>query len=397
MPIINYFIIASLVQAIGMLVDEFYFHYKRSLPRWERLGHPLDTITVIIIFIILAITDPLFETPPILFVMIIFSCLFITKDEWVHQEHCSGGELWLHALLFVVHPIVLFLAWASWKESGFSVPHQIQLTMLIVFLLYQVIYWNLIKSEKSKINNEFYNDLGEEWYHSKDDSVALLRAEAKVKNPWVAKMIHQHYPEQELKKLKLLDVGCGAGLLTNDLALSGIQVTGIDLSESSLEMAEKYDTSKTVKYIKANAYQLPFEDKSFDVVTSMDFLEHVEEPLKVVNEISRVLKPGGLFIFHTFNRNLLAHLVIIKGMEWLVKDVPRNLHVIELFVKPSEMKKYCLQSGMSEPLFTGIAPKIMSLTFLKLLLLRKVDPHFGFQLQKSTVVAYLGTTKKNLV
>ena len=102
--------------------------------------------------------------------------------------------------------------------------------------------------------------------------------------------------------MKILDVGCGGGFLSNPLSELGHDVTGLDISQESLEVAKKYDTSKRVKYIIADARKIPFPDNSFDVIISMDFLEHVTEVQEVVNEISRLLKPGGLFFFHTFNR-----------------------------------------------------------------------------------------------
>ncbi len=161
----------------------------------------------------------------------------------------------------------------------------------------------------SEINNEFYNLYGDRWYTAKDDPIALLRAETKVKLPWVLKKVaeRQFLPSET----KILDVGCGAGFLANPLSASGFNVTGVDLSEESLLVARRFDSTKKVEYMVADAYHLPFPDQSFNVVTAMDFLEHVDDPAKVVKEFSRVLKPGGLFVFHTFNRNLVAYLVII--------------------------------------------------------------------------------------
>src|SRR5581483_1407252 len=104
------------------------------------------------------------------------------------------------------------------------------------------------------INNDFYEHLEDKWYTASDHPIAILRAENKVRVPWV---------QDEIKKriagsASVLDVGCGAGFLTNPLALQGHTVTGIDISSSSLDIAKKYDKTKKVKYIHADAYNLPF-------------------------------------------------------------------------------------------------------------------------------------------
>ena len=249
---------------------------------------------------------------------------------------------------------------------------------------------------KNEVNNEIYHDLGERWYQASDDPVALLRAEGKTKNPWVMAQIHQAFPGRSPAEVSVLDVGCGAGFLTNDLGLAHYQVTGVDLSESSLDVAKKYDRSGKVKSLPADAYHLPFESGSFSVVTCMDFLEHVEEPAKVVAEIARVLRPGGLFIFHTFNRNWLSGLVIIKGVEWFVKNTPKNMHVLRLFVKPRELSQYCDQAGMKVQKFEGIAPRVNS-AFFKMLKTKEVPANFEFKINRSTLLGYLGSaTKTNI-
>ena len=125
----------------------------------------------------------------------------------------------------------------------------------------------------------------------------------------------------------------------------------------------------------------------------MDFLEHVENPDQVIIEASRVLKPNGIFVFHTFNRNPLSHLVIIKGMEWFVKNTPPHLHVIRLFVKPAELKEYCRRAGMKVNQLNGIAPKL-GLNFLKMIFTGVVPDGFQFKITQSTLLSYVGLAKK---
>lgn len=240
---------------------------------------------------------------------------------------------------------------------------------------------------KSEINNEIYNILGERWYIAYDNPVALLRQESKIKIPWVLNKIEKQHSKNQ--HLKILDVGCGAGFLSNRLAQESFEVHGIDLSEESLHVAQKYDSTEKVHYQKADAYNLPYLEDDFDIVLAMDFLEHVENPEQVVKEISRVLKPGGMFFFHTFNRNFLAYVVIIKLVELLVKNTPKNMHVAELFIKPSELSQFCQNHQMKIEDMIGIRPVLSSITF-KSLLTGHVPVDFSFTLTKSLMLSYMG-------
>jgi 2-polyprenyl-6-hydroxyphenyl methylase / 3-demethylubiquinone-9 3-methyltransferase len=241
------------------------------------------------------------------------------------------------------------------------------------------------------INNHFYNDLGDRWYTAYDDPVAFLRQESKVKAPWVIERIAKYFPQK--RTTKILDVGCGAGFLSNRLAVDRYRVHGVDLSLESLEVAKKYDSTGSVSYIYANAYQLPFADNFFEVVTAMDFLEHVEQPDLAIAEISRVLKPNGLFFYHTFNRNPLAYLIIIKGVEWLVKNTPKEMHTLDLFLKPAEVSDFCETYGMEVQEITGIRPRFSSFNF-KDLINRQVPEDFSFILTPSLLLSYMGYAVK---
>lgn len=237
----------------------------------------------------------------------------------------------------------------------------------------------------SAINNAIYDEYGERWYSAYDDPVALLRAENKVKFPWILERLPAHS--------KILDVGCGGGFLSNELALHGHSVSGVDLSPESLKVAEKFDKTKSVSYQVADAYHLPFADESFDAITAMDFLEHVDDPEKVIGEFSRVLKPGGLFFFHTFNRNPIAHFVVIKLLEWFIKNTPKDMHVINLFIKPSELQKYCETYRMNVLEWTGIRPVISSIDW-NMIKTGVVSKNMQFTLTKGTLISYMGVARK---
>jgi 2-polyprenyl-6-hydroxyphenyl methylase/3-demethylubiquinone-9 3-methyltransferase len=239
----------------------------------------------------------------------------------------------------------------------------------------------------SSVNNGIYDEYGERWYTAKNDPVALLRAEARARNQWILSELTRRYSDG---KVRILDVGCGAGFLANALAGDGYRVTGMDISESSLAVARNHDATGTVDYRCGDAYKLEFEEKSFDVVCAMDFLEHVEEPEKIVQEAARVLKSGGLFFFYTFNRNLLAWLIVIKGVEWFVRNTPHNMHRLRCFIKPAELRQMCNRSGMSVSSFRGLAPKIFQTSFWKMLAFGSVDDNFTFSFTHHTMIGYIG-------
>ncbi len=240
------------------------------------------------------------------------------------------------------------------------------------------------------INNEFYNHLGDAWIDRFDHPVALLRRENAVRTPWVIEEVGQRI----VQKAFILDIGCGAGLLSNPLAEAGYFVTGVDLSESSLAVARKRDSTGRVQYLQANAYSLPFPNNSFDVVCAMDILEHVEKPYLLIAEASRVLKTGGIFFFHTFNRNAFSYLTVIKGVEWFVKNTPPNMHVYPLFITPNELKKHLETYQLKAVHWVGLVPKIFSWPTLKMLLTGSVPPDFSFQFSRSLLTGYCGIAEK---
>jgi hypothetical protein len=155
------------VQAAAMLCDELYFHRKRGLGLWERVGHPLDTLTMLACIGWALLTTPTPRTMACYAIFAVLSCAVITKDEFVHTRRCSGGEHWLHAVLFVVHPLSLASVGAVWLARdrwGGGLPDWFggsmiraplaplpfasqllpgQFALTAAFCLYQALYWNL--------------------------------------------------------------------------------------------------------------------------------------------------------------------------------------------------------------------------------------------------------------
>jgi len=245
-------------------------------------------------------------------------------------------------------------------------------------------------SQPANVNNDVYQTLGERWYSAADDPIALLRAESRLRNPWIAAELARAFGA---RAADVLDIGCGGGFLSNYLGCSGHRVTGLDASPDALAVAHRYDQTGLVHYRQGDALKLPLADASFDAVCAMDFLEHVEDPDRVIAEAARVLKPCGLFFFHTFNRNFLSWLIVIKGVEWFVRNTPRNLHVLRLFLKPAELSASCERHGLGALELQGMRP-VLGLPFLKMLLTRRVPADFSFTFTKSTRLGFSGMARK---
>lgn len=237
-----------------------------------------------------------------------------------------------------------------------------------------------------KINNAFYDELHEKWYTDTKHPIALLRRENAARNPWILKTLE----EKKGKGLQVLDVGCGAGFLTNVLAEHGHHVMGIDLSPNSLKVAQSRDQTGTVRFIAGDARALPFEKESFDAVCAMDLLEHVEEPNVVIQEAARVLRKGGLFFFHTFNRNWLSRLIVIQGLKWWLPHSPPDLHVYPLFIKPKELEAWCSSCGLRVEQMHGLVPHLLSFSFWKSFTRRYVDERVTFRFSTSLRMGFVG-------
>ena len=153
-----------------------------------------------------------------------------------------------------------------------------------------------------------------------------------------------------LKGQRVLDVGCGGGILADAMARKGAEVLGIDLAEKSLKVAQLHaleaGTSQiTYRLVAAEALAAEMPDH-FDVVTCMEMLEHVPDPASVVQACARLAKPGGWVFFSTINRNPKSFLMAILGAEYVLNLVPRGTHEYARLLRPSELARFCRDAGL---------------------------------------------------
>jgi 2-polyprenyl-6-hydroxyphenyl methylase / 3-demethylubiquinone-9 3-methyltransferase len=156
---------------------------------------------------------------------------------------------------------------------------------------------------------------------------------------------------------RVLDVGCGGGILSEAMASRGADVTGIDLSERALKVAQLHllESGEHVTYLQTDVEELAqLQPGSFDVVVSMEVLEHVPDPERQVRACARLLKPGGHGFFATINRNAKSFLFAIVGAEYVLGLLPRGTHEYARLIRPSELASWCRRAGLNVEAIIGM-------------------------------------------
>jgi len=169
-----------------------------------------------------------------------------------------------------------------------------------------------------------------------------------------------------LQGKRVVDVGCGGGILSESMARSGARVTGIDLADKPLKVAKlhKLESGVDVDYRLIAAEELAVaEPESFDVVTCMEMLEHVPDPVSVMTACARMVKPGGWAFFSTLNRNPKSYLFAIVGAEYVLNMLPKGTHDWARFIKPHELAAYARQAGLDSVELMGMTYNPISKTY----------------------------------
>ena len=156
-------------------------------------------------------------------------------------------------------------------------------------------------------------------------------------NPLRLEWIHAR---AALNGKKVIDVGCGGGILAESMAKKGAQVTGIDLSQKALNVADLHslDSELTIRYLHVSAEEMADrEPGEFDVVTCMEMLEHVPDPGSIIRACAKLVKPGGLVFFSTLNRNPKSYLHAVLAAEYVLQMLPKGTHDYKKFITPAEL------------------------------------------------------------
>ncbi|MFQ3245856.1 MAG: 2-polyprenyl-6-hydroxyphenyl methylase/3-demethylubiquinone-9 3-methyltransferase [Arenicella sp.] len=194
-----------------------------------------------------------------------------------------------------------------------------------------------------------FEDLASRWWDPESEFRPLHAI-----NPLRTEYINLHSP---VKNKKLLDVGCGGGLISEAMSAFGAEVTGIDMGEAPLSVAKLHllESGEKVEYIKITAEQLAEQrPEQYDVVTCLEMLEHVPNPALVIEACAKMVKPGGDVYFSTINRNPKAWLFAIVGAEYVLNMLPKGTHEYDKLIKPSELSQYARQSGLEMQRMIGL-------------------------------------------
>jgi|SRR6056297_1096458 len=183
----------------------------------------------------------------------------------------------------------------------------------------------------------------------------------------------------------VLDLGCAGGFMAEAIHDRGARVTGIDPAGRAVAAARAHaaETGREIRYDEGVGEALPYPDAAFDAVVSVDVLEHVADLGQVVREVARVLRPGGLFLFDTINRNALSRLAVVTMAERVIGLLPRGTHDPALFIRPSELRGHLAAAGLAPGAFTGLGPRGID---------RRGDLVFGRL--PGTLILYMGHATK---
>jgi 2-polyprenyl-6-hydroxyphenyl methylase/3-demethylubiquinone-9 3-methyltransferase len=199
-----------------------------------------------------------------------------------------------------------------------------------------------------------FDDLARTWWDAEGDFKPLHRI-----NPLRLDFIRAR---TTIDGKRVLDVGCGGGILSESLASHGAQVTGIDMAEKPLQVARlhQFESNLEIDYqltsIEALSDALDEEQAgTFDVITCMEMLEHVPNPQSVINACRRLLKPDGELFLSTINRNPKAYALAVIGAEYILKLLPRGTHDYDKFIKPSELARWLREAGFDVQDMAGLS------------------------------------------
>lgn len=223
-----------------------------------------------------------------------------------------------------------------------------------------------------------YNKVADQWW---SDDIRWLRT---LKNlvPGRLKWFDQHF---QWRDKDVLDLGCAGGFMAEALAVRGARVTGIDPATDAIEAARRHakDEGLAIQYDVGVGEALPYNAAQFDAIVCVDVLEHVADLNRVLAEVARVLRPGGVFLFDTINRNLFSRLATVTLAEDILRLLPRGTHDPALFIKPHEIRNALQNVGLVPGAMTGLGPRGVN---------RRLDLTFGPM--PVTLILYMGLAHK---
>ena len=229
-------------------------------------------------------------------------------------------------------------------------------------------------------NLTIYDDVADKWWSDEIRWVRTLKHLVPARLSWFDTKI-------DWTGKRVLDLGCAGGFMAEALDARGADVTGIDPAEDAIAAARVHAAAsgRAISYDVGVGEDLPYDDASFDAVVCVDVLEHVRDLGLVMAEVTRVLEPGGMFLFDTINRNPLARLATVTVAEDILGLLPKGTHDPAMFIKPDELRAEMETAGLEPEPITGLGPRGLN---------RRGDITFGRL--PLTAILYMGTARKPL-
>ncbi len=226
-----------------------------------------------------------------------------------------------------------------------------------------------------------YDKVADDWWSDEIRWVRTLKNLVPGRLAWMDRQI-------DWTGRDVLDLGCAGGFMAEALDDRGAAVTGIDPAANAIAAARSHaeQAGRSIRYDVGVGEDLPYEDARFDAVVCVDVLEHVQDLAQVLAEVTRCLRPDGVFLFDTINRNMLARLATITVAEDILRLLPKGTHDPSMFIKPAELRAAMDKAGLEPGRFTGLGPRGVN---------RRLDLTFGPL--PLTAILYMGTARKRKV
>lgn len=223
-----------------------------------------------------------------------------------------------------------------------------------------------------------YDKVADDWWSDEIRWVRTLKNLVPGRLAWMDRQI-------DWTGRDVLDLGCAGGFMAEALDDRGAAVTGIDPAANAIAAARSHaeQAGRSIRYDVGVGEDLPYEDARFDAVVCVDVLEHVQDLAQVLAEVTRCLRPDGVFLFDTINRNMLARLATITVAEDILRLLPKGTHDPSMFIKPAELRAAMEKAGLEPGRFTGLGPRGVN---------RRLDLTFGPL--PLTAILYMGTARK---
>ena len=207
-------------------------------------------------------------------------------------------------------------------------------------------------------NLKIYNDVAANWWSDEIRWVRTLKNLVPGRLKWFDKLT-------DWQGKSVLDLGCAGGFMAEALAHKGARVSGIDPAQDAIQAAKHHAKTSNldITYDVGVGEHMPYSDDTFDIVVCVDVLEHVRDLSQVLAEVARVLKPGGLFLYDTINRNPIARLATITVAEDVLRLLPKGTHDPAMFIKPRELRTAMMNAGLTVGPQTGLGPRGLNRQF----------------------------------